>query len=107
MTNNNDEFVFTSSSDAQQAAIYSSNQLEVEAANQYLMNAERSADRLDIANKARLELGRYSTSLRDARGMDAIIANLHELAEQYAWSFKPKEVIVLLRTWRYLRQLKY
>lgn len=102
----NDKFEFKTSDDAQQAAIYSSNPLEVEAANKFLMKTERSADRLTIANKAQLELGQYYVPLRHAQGTDQIVASLRVLAKQYSWPLRPSHALVWFRAQRYLRQLK-
>lgn len=106
MTNNNDEFTFASSEEARNAAIYSPNPLKMEAANRFLVAADRYADRAEVAKEAQQNLGQYYVPLRQASTTDEIYIHLRTLHQQYKGSIKPKGVAVWFHSWRYLRLLK-
>ena len=106
MTNDEKVYAFKTSAEAQEAILYSSDRAEVESATRFLLDAERYENRLTAATKAQLEVGYLYVPLRRAQGPDQVAIQLHELVRQYGVPFKPKEILVVLRAWGYLRQLK-
>lgn len=102
-----EEQSFRSSDDAEQAALYSSNRMETEAANQHLIRSAKDpeADRQVIANRARMVLG-FTPEMRNASTTDEVIAALYRLRHQYASLTKVWHVTAYLRTLWYLRRLR-